>query len=182
MDKRGEKRKLNKRTLLILLLILISIVSWIITGLVLYYKNGDANPLIPDYAPVEEDKNAQDIVGDNGDNKLTAEDGGGAASLTFSQNVIIDLSDEKVTLLFQNPGRSLCDVVLRIVVQDKLIAQSGRLVPGKQIITLDLLDGVSETLSEGGYNGYFQVYMYDPETNEKSMVNSEFPVVITVQN
>ncbi len=171
-------KKLNWQSLLIILLLLITICA-VGFGCWALWLRDDSTILPPDYAPLDEDKNAFDIVGDD-DPKLETEEGGGAVGLTFSQSVSINLTDRAATVFFQNPGRSVCDVVLQIVIQDKVIAQSGKLIPGKQITTVELNNGAESILSEGGYNGYFVISMYDPESGEKSMVNTNIPINITV--
>lgn len=167
------------KKLLIPVLILITLVAVGVTIWALCFR--DAAPVLaPDYAPVEEESNAQPIQ-DDSDEKLEAEEGGGAVSLTYSNEVTIDLSDKTAGLLFANPGKSLQDMVVQIVIEDTVIVQSGTLKPGNQVTTLDLLDGAESQLQSGGYDGKFVVFYYDPDTGEKAVVNTEIPITITVQ-
>lgn len=136
--------------------------------------------LAPDYAPVEEEENAQPIEGDSGD-KLEAQEGGGAVSLTYANEVTVDLSDRKADLLFANPGKSLQDMVVQIAIDEMVIVQSGTLKPGNQVTTLSLLDGAENQLQPGGYDGKFVVFYYDPDSGEKAVVNTEIPITVTVQ-
>ena len=62
-----------------------------------------------------------------------------------------------------------------------ILAQSGKLSPGKQLDTLELLEGAASRLQPGGYNGQFVVLFYQPDTGEKTIVNTEIPVDVTVQ-
>lgn len=173
-----SKKKNNRQNIVIILLLFVTVCATCVSCWALWFRNDDTI-LPPDYAPIEEDKNAFDIDGDSSA-KLDAEEGGGAVGLTFSQSVSVDLSDNTATVFFQNPGRSVCDVVLQIVIQDKVIAQTGKLIPGKQIATVELVAGAADMLAEGGYNGSFVISMYDCESGERAMVNTNVPVNITV--
>lgn len=176
---RYESKK-SKPNLLIPILLLITVIAIYVTVWALFFR--DSGPtLVPDYAPQEEEQNAETIPGDTGE-KLENPEGGGSVSLTYSRDVTIDLSDETATLLFANPGKSNQDMVLQIVIQDTVIVQSGTLKPGNQVTTLDLMDGAAKKLSAGSYEGNFNVLYYNPETGEKAIVNTEIPITITVNN
>ena len=167
-----EEKKQSKSKWLILLLLLITLISIGIAIWALFFRGPDVT-LTPDYAPEQTEQNQQPIEGD------TAE-GGGSVSLTYSDTVVIDLSDETASLYFANPGKSDKDMVLQIIVQEEILVQSGRLTPGHQVTLLDLLDGAAGKLSAGGYNGKFTVIYYHTETGEKAVVNTEIPITITV--
>lgn len=174
-----EIRKENGKTkLLILLLLLITLAAVCITLWALFFRN-TGTELSPDYAPQQEEQNARDIGDDDG-TKLKAPEGGGAVGLTYSADVTIDLSEKQASLLFQNPSRSTSDMVVQIVIQDEIVAQSGKLVPGKEITTLDLLDDAAKKLAAGGYDAKFVILMYDPDSGEKAMLNSEAAITVTV--
>lgn len=176
---RYENKK-SKSNLLILILLLITVIAICVTVWALFFR--DTGPVLaPDYAPQEEEQNAETIPGDTGE-KLDNPEGGGSVSLTYSREVSIDLSDETAILLFANPGKSNQDMVLQIVIQDTVIVQSGTLKPGNQVTTLDLLDGAAKKLSAGTYEGNFNALYYNPETGEKAIVNTEIPITITVNN
>ena len=83
--------------------------------------------------------------------------------------------------MFANPGKSLQDMVVQIVIDETVIVQSGTLKPGNQVTTLNLLDGAEKQLQPGGYDGKFVVFYYDPDSGEKAVVNTEIPITITVQ-
>ena len=114
------------------------------------------------------------------DLELTQAQGGGAVSITYTTQVEVSLSAQQATVYFANPSKSNQDIVLQIVVQDVVIAQSGTLSPGKQTEKLDLLPDAAAQLTPGGYNGNFVVLYYQPDTHEKTIVNTEIPVNITV--
>ena len=158
------------KKILIPVLLLITLIAIGVTIWALCFRD-TAPVLAPDYAPVEEESNAQAIEDDSGE-KLEAEEGGGAVSLTYSNEVTID---------FANPGKSVQDMVVQIVIDDTVIVQSGTLKPGNQVTTLNLLDGAEKQLQPGGYDGKFVVFYYDPDTGEKAVVNTEIPITITVQ-
>lgn len=167
------------KKILIPVLLLITLIAIGVTIWALFFRN-TAPVLAPDYAPVEEEANAEPI-GDDDSEKMEAEEGGGAVSLTYSTEVTIDLSDKAASLVFANPSKSVQDMVVQIVIDDTVIVQSGTLKPGNQVTTLDLLDGAESQLQPGGYDGKFVVFYYDPDTGEKAVVNTEIPITITVQ-
>lgn len=177
-----ELRKTNKKPdrekILIFLLGLITLIAVCVTIWALFFRN-PAPVLAPDYAPQKEEENAEPIGGDS-EEKLEAEEGGGAVSLTYSDEVSISLSGRTATLYFANPGKSTQDMVVQVVIQDEVIIQSGTLKPGNQVTALALLDGAEKKLAAGGYDGKFVVLYYDPDTGEKAAVNTEIPIAVTV--
>ncbi len=176
-----------KKILIIVLAVLL--VAGIIVGAILLF-GGDDEPdtpggtvtipgITPDYPAPPEDEGAEDVEDD--EEKLDAPEGGGAVGMIYSNEVSIDLSDKKATLLFANPNRSTHNVTVQLVVQDVVLAESGLLTPAKRITELALKDGI--TVPEGVYaqNAKFVVRFYDPETNACSIVNSEIAVTVTVR-
>lgn len=135
--------------------------------------------ITPDYPAPPLEEGAEDVEDDEG--KLDAPAGGGAVGMIYSNEVEIDLSDKKVSLLFANPNRSTHNVSIQLVVQGNVLAESGLLTPAKRITTLDLKEGI--TIPAGVYanNAKILVRFYDPETNECSIVNSEIVVTVTVR-
>ena len=170
--------KIKNTKLLIIVLALITAAAVSVTIWAVFFR--DDTVLAPDYAPVEKEEHAETIPGDAGD-KMESEKGGGSVSLSYSDDVTIDLSDKQASLLFGNPRRSNQDMVLQIVIQDTVIVQSGTLSPGNQVTTLNLLPGAEKRLIPGGYEGKFVVFYYSEETGEKAMVNTEIPVSITIK-
>lgn len=176
-----DKEKENKKKWLLLLLLLLLLITIIAVGVSIWaiWFRDSAPVLAPDYAPQQLEENAEPI-GDDGDEKLSQPEGGGAVSLTYAKEVSISLSDKSATLLFANPTKSNQDMVIQLVIDDVVILQSGRLEPGNRVTTLNLLDGVEKRLDAGGYNGKFVVLYYDSTSGEKAMVNTEIPVTVTV--
>ncbi len=136
--------------------------------------------ITPDYAPPEKEENAEKIEGED-DTKLEAPDGGGAVEVSYNYDVSIDLSDKKVSLSFANPKKSTHLMVVQVVIHDTVVAQSGTLDPGYRVRTLDMLSGTDKMLRAGGYDGKIVVLFYDPDSSEKSIVNTEIPLTINVQ-
>ena len=168
-----DKKKKKKLLIFLILFILLDIILLVVLL-------STRTTLAPDYAPVNEEKYAEDI-GDDGDKKLDQAEGGGAVSLTYSTDVDISLDKKLATLFFANPSKSNQDMVLQIVVHDVVVAQSGTISPGKQIGKMDLLSSGARKLQAGGYDGKFVVLYYQPDTHEKTIVNTDIPVKITVR-
>lgn len=171
-----ESKNNNTKKIVIIILLIITLLAISVTAWAVFFRS-DVE-ISPDYAPAVLEPNAE-LLDDTGAEKLESPDGGGAVSITYSLDVSIDLSTSEVSLLFQNPSESNQDMVIQVVIQDIVVAQSGRLVPGYGISTLDLLD--SAVLTQGIYEGEIVALYYDTETGERAMVNTEIPVEIVVQ-
>lgn len=172
------QKKENRSKWLILLLLLITVIAIGVTIWALFFRKPQVI-LAPDYAPKDVEVNAKPIEGDN-HNKLEQPVGGGAVSLSYSNVVTIDLSDEAAALSFANPGKSNQDMIVQIVVQDVVLAQSGRLIPGYEMEKLNLLGDAADALQVGGYDGFFVIYYYTQDTGEKAVLNTRIPITITV--
>ncbi len=169
----------NKRRGMKALLILLILLLLLLLFLCIWMLRFRTPTLAPDYAPPKEDSHATEIEGDD-ENKLEKPEGGGAIGMTYLRDVTVDLSEKRVYLLYQNPGRSNSDVMVQVVVQDVVIAQSGRIEPGKQIQRIDLLPGTARLLEEGGYDAQLAVFFYDPVTAERSLLQTQGEVYLTV--
>ena len=178
----NQDKKLNKTTIIIAILAVITVAALCVTMWALFLREpDDSNKVIlaPDYAPQNQEENAETIPDDTSD-KMENPEGGGAVSLTYSNEVTIDISDKAAALYFANPGKSNQDMVIQIAIRDTVILQSGTLSPGNQVKLLNLLEGAEEMLQPGGYEGKFIVLYYDQTSGEKSMVNTEIPITINV--
>ena len=178
----NQDKKLNKTTIIIAILAVITVAALCVTMWALFLREpDDSNKVIlaPDYAPQNKEENAETIPDDTSD-KMQNPEGGGAVSLTYSNEVTIDISDKAAALYFANPGKSNQDMVIQIAIRDTVILQSGTLSPGNQVKLLNLLEGAEEMLQPGGYEGKFIVLYYDQTSGEKSMVNTEIPITINV--
>ncbi len=170
-----EKDHQKKTKRLILLLLLITLLAVCAAIWALFIRDPDVT-LVPDCAPEQN----QRPIEDDESKPTDPSESSGAASLTYADTAVIDLSDETASVYFANPGKSDKDMVLQIVIRDEVIVQSGRLTPGHEVTILELLDGAAEKLSPGGYNGKFMVVYYDTETGEREVVNTEIPIAVTV--
>ena len=173
-----------KKRILLILLVSVMLLGLFATAFVSCGDDEPEGPVIipgitPDYPAPPIDEGAEDV--EDNEDKLDAPEGGGAVGMIYSNEVEIDLSDKKATLLFANPNRSTHNVSVQLVVQDVVLAESGLLTPAKRITSLDVKDGV--TIPEGVYaqNAKFVIRFYDPETNACSIVNSEIAVTVTVR-
>ena len=178
----NQNKKLNKTTIIIAILAVITVAALCVTMWALFLREPDDNNKVilnPDYAPQNKEENAETIPDDTGD-KMENPEGGGAVSLTYSNEVTIDISDKAAALYFANPGKSNQDMVIQIAIQDTIILQSGTLSPGNQVKLLNLLEGAEDMLQPGGYEGKFIVLYYDLTSGEKFMVNTEIPITINV--
>lgn len=181
MNNNQTEEKEKKRKWLIIILIILLLLCIAVTIWTLFFRK-PAVVLTPDYAPQEMEENAEPIENDD-TTKLDTSEGGGAISIEYVDSVSIDLSEEKVSLEYANPGKSTQNVVIQIVIQDEIIVQSGTIAPGNMVRELELLDGAKEKLQEGVYSDAKLVILsYDPETGEKAMVNTEGQITVTVQN
>lgn len=180
MEDATQKEGINESKLVIALLLLITVAAVCITVWALYFRTPDVT-LAPDYAPKETEARAQRIPDDHSEQKKS-EAGGGSVSLTYSNQVSIDLEGEMASLMFANPGKSNQNMVVQIVIQDEVIVQSGTILPGHQVTTLDLVEGAAAMLMPGGYDGIFSIHYYHPESGEKAIVNTEIPIQIEVRD
>lgn len=189
MSKNNQKNSIDKKTrIIIIILIIVALLALCVTLWAVFLRDGkeiapaessSETALAPDYAPKDVESNAEPM-GDEGDEKMSQPEGGGAVSLTYSKDVSINLSDKTCSLLFGNPTRSNQDMVVQIIIQDEVIVESGRLEPGNQVTKLDLTDEAAAKLSAGGYEGKISVLYYQQDTGEKAIVNTEIPVTIEV--
>lgn len=174
-----ESKRKMPLILLIALLITATVVSATVMVVVLS-RDKTAKVIAPDYAVPEAEKNASEIENADAEDKMPVSEGGGAVSLTYSDQMTLSLSEKKITLLFANPLKSVNDVLLQITVKDNLIAQSGMIKPGFEVNELSTEKGAENMLTTGIYEGIMTAFFYDPESGEKAMVNTSIPVKITV--
>ncbi len=164
-----------------ILLGFVTVVAMLVTLWAVFLRDPQIT-LAPDYAPPKVEDNAEFVGGDG--EKLESSAGGGSVVILFSDGVTVDLSDRKATFSYTNPGESNQNVLVQVVVQDTVIAQSGVVEPGHKLTVLDLLEEVQQSimLSPGVYEGKLSLHFYNPETGEKAVLNSDLPMKITVQD
>ncbi len=151
----------------------------VILGILL--SMGEEGPLSPPViSPVNplppEDENSAPIEGDDSDEKLESEEGGGAVSLIYTTDATLNLSTTKIKMYFLNPRRSNHDIVFHLTLlngEERIrIASSGRIVPGKGLLIMEF-DTRSAQLSEGVYEGLYEVYFYNSETGERAAIATD---------
>lgn len=150
-----------------------------ITVWVLFFGDNVGTPITPDYPPQSTEQNQKPLEGDDGE-KMESPKGGGAINVTYTTNVTVDLSENKVTLLYANPQASNQNVAILIMVDDLVVAKSDLITPGHGVDTLSLEKYAQERLVAGGYDGELVIRAYNPETNEKAMVDAKGKIEITV--
>ena len=145
----------------------------------LFLRDNTGTPITPDYPPQSTEQNQKPLEGDDGE-KMESPKGGGAINVTYKTDVTVDLSENEVTLLYANPQASNQNVAILIMVDDIVVAKSELITPGHGVDTLKLEKYAKERLAEGGYDGELVIRAYNPETNEKAMVDAKGKIKITV--
>lgn len=180
LEERRDERfdKVRWRYRIVVILLLVAVVLLAIRGV------GQPVVLVPDYQQVEKEPNAFPSHDDQ--EKFDVSDGGGAIALMYSDQVVYNLSTGRVSLSYTNPSSSTASVILQIVLfgpdgEEYLLAESGKLDPGYGVERLDNDINQNIVLPEGGYSGIMRLLFYNPVTGEKAIVNTEIPVIITVQ-
>ncbi len=168
------KEKDKKKNKLIIILSIVIVVLLAVGTWFFFFKQPDK--IIPDYV---KESNAQEM-GDDDSKKMEKPDGGGAVSLLYSKNVKVNLSDSRVSLFVGNPKKSTQDIVLQVLIDENVIAQSGRLVPGYQVDELTIDKNAKTILTKGGYKGKIKIFYFDETGGKKAMLNTEIPVSIEV--
>lgn len=131
--------------------------------------------IAPDHPMPSQDVNSQ-VNEDDNTQKAEVEEGGGSLSMVYSLDAKLNLDTGKIQIYFKNPNASTHDVsiILYIVSGDTevAIAQSGRVSAGYSLTQLEMVEGTA-TLTEGVYNGYYLLSLFDPETGERALVQPE---------
>lgn len=166
-------------TIIISVLALVLILAIGVTIWALFFRDSGTPPITPDYPPQGTEQNQKPLEGDEGE-KIDSPEGGGAINVTYRTNVTVDLSDNKVTLLYANPQASNQNVAILIMIDDLVVAKSDQITPGHGVDTLSLEEYAKERLTVGGYDGELVIRAYDPETGEKAMVDTKGEITITV--
>ena len=106
----------------------------------------------------------------------------GTVGLIYSNQIVIDLSEETAIILFANPTKSNQEATLQAVIQDMVIFQSGRIPPGYQVTRQALFPEAADKLSNGKQEGKFIVSYYEPESSNNAVVNTEIPVSVVISD
>ena len=169
---------MNKNKWLVPVLCIGIVLCMAVTIWALFFREG-SKPITPDYPPQGTEQNQKPLEGDEGE-KIESPSGGGAINVTYGTSVTVDLSDNKVTLLYANPQASNQNVAILIMIDELVVAKSEQITPGYGVDTLTLEEYAKERLAVGGYNGEMVIRAYDPETGEKAMVDTKGEITITV--
>ena len=116
------------------------------------------------------------LLTDDDTEKKESVDGGGSVSMIYTTEASLNLSTGKADMYFKNPNASNHDVTIELYIASEgnevLIAESGLLKSGYGLYELSFIED-SAQLSEGVYNGIYRVSYYNPETGERSIVQSD---------
>ena len=191
--------------------LIITITSILLVALLLTGCDWGKDPTPPDYPEPPVDSNAETFVETDANGEVVTEDiggsntpggntpggntpggsssdgthtGGGSVGLTYQTDVVISIAQGKaIKMMFANPNRSVDNISIVLYVDGFRVAESGILVPGTQLTTLELNEVGQRVLKNiGVYDGKFLVEFYNGETNEKAVVNTEIPIRAIVQN
>lgn len=181
MKNENNEKKEKKRKLLMILLSIGIVICIAVTIWAVFFRKTDTTPITPDFAPEQIESNVERVTGD--DSKLDVPQGGGGISIEYSNSVTVDLSENKAHFQYTHPAKSTHNIVLCIVVQDTVIAQSGLITPGNRMKELPLLEGIADKLSPGTYtDAQFKILSYDPDSGEKTMVDTAAQITLTVES
>ena len=172
--------KLSSRSWMVAWMALLSVaaLAMLTTLTVFLVKELRWQPLTPDQAYEELDPDMQPYPETGDVAPMERPAGGGAASFVCEAQVTVVLDEKRVSLMFANPGRSLQNAVIELVVQDTVVAQSGRIDAGYRVTSLPLM---SRAISERGiYQGEIRMYFFDTASGAQ-VVNTACPVTVTVK-
>lgn len=142
-------------------------------------SKADDGPILPDYPPIETETGLTPIPGDTDTSAPSTS--GGSVNITYTTNFKLDKSDKKITFSYSNPSKSNQNVLVIVKVDNVEIARSALIPPGNNLTSLDVTDEAISKLVAGGYDAELVIGFYDPETNEKAMVDTKALITIQVQ-
>lgn len=160
----------------VLIVVCIGVTLW---ALFLRDTSEPSKPITPDYPPQGTEDNQKPIEGDD-DTKLESPEGGGAVRVEFFPDATASLSEKTIRIIYKNPNASNQNVRVLVKVGETYIAKSELITPGHEIEQLALSDEALSLLQVGGYKAEIHIQFYDPETNEKAMVDSKGELTLTV--
>lgn len=170
---------MKKTTILIIALCVLILLSLGVTIWALFFREAEQPPITPDYPPQGTEPNQTPIEGDTG-GKLEVPEGGGGYNVTYSTVANVSRTAKRVGLQYANPGSSVQNLGLLILIDDLVVAKSELITPGHQISELALEEAAASRLQVGTYEVTLVVRAYDPESGEKAMVESKWPLTLNV--
>ena len=162
-----------RKNLLTVLAVLVALIIGVAAGSLLIPKTGH---LPPDRAP-EQDPNAVPYEEDT----TTQSGKGGSVTLRYQAAAEIDRESGVVSIIFVDPASSNQGLVIQLLIQGEVLAESGLLPPGTAVYTLELLPGAADRLEPGDYDGSFLVSYYDTESGQRSVLQTEAEICVTVK-
>lgn len=163
--------KIARKPLLTALAVLAALAVGIAVGARLFPGDGH---LPPDRAP-EQDPNAVPY-----EEALSGGEGG-SVTLRYQAAAEIDRESGTAAIAFMDPASSDQGLVIQLLLQGEVLAESGLLPPGTAVYTLALLPGAAERLEPGDYDGSFLVSYYDTESGQRSVLQTEAEIRISVK-
>lgn len=165
------KRKRKKRKLALWIIgILIIILSLILFS---YLKQNKVNLSVDENAIKENDANID---------KMEITPGGGAVSLQYSKQLVINNITKEISMYLKNPSKSRENISFEIYLkengEDKIIGATKLIPTGYSIRKLQLTE---DNIENGNYKGYIKVFFYNEETNEKEILDTKINIEIQVK-
>lgn len=155
-----------------MILLILSLLLMLSAGIWFATEHCDSDK--PAHKVIEVDPNAGKIRDDKSEKK-ESENGGGSVSLTYSLDASLSLDTGNIEMYLLNPNASNHDISVALQIVDGenriRIAESGLIKAGYGLTFMEFEED-SAKLSKGTYNAEFVISFYDPETNEKALVES----------
>ncbi len=134
--------------------------------------------LAPEHPMPDRDQSSLPIEGDDANNTVESESGGGFVSMIYTKEAHLDLSNASISMYFLNPNKSNHSVVLELYIvsgdTSYLVAKSGRLDAGYGLNTMTFNREVDlQPTTDVIYNAKYVIRFYDPETGERSVFATE---------
>lgn len=176
-----KKSKRKVASLILIIVLLLLLISSCCVSLWAIFFRDDVPTVAPDYAPPVLEPNAEPTDEPEDTPKFESEEGGGKVTISYETDMTIDLSDGKVYWKYKHPKASNQDVMVQLIIQDRLIFKSGLIKAGNEIKVLDL-NGEQVQMGVGNYTGRVELYYYHPETGERAVLSTDLTnITIKVQ-
>ena len=166
-----KKKKNSRKGILTLLAILILLLCFLFHSY-LGRKDNLLDLKVDDNLIKEEDN----------EDKMEVSEGGGAVSLSYSNQVVIDKAKGNINIYLKNPSKSRESLKIEMYAKasnnDILIGESGLIPPGN---SLKLIKLINLDLIKTEYDGYMKIKFYNEEDLKEEIVDSKINVKIDVK-
>lgn len=162
-----EKSKNSRLSWLFLLLLLLGLVFGCIGIYLILHQP------VADYPQLEFDLNAERI---DVDEDTTAS--GEEVMIVAGQSATVYVNSGTADIYYVNPVSNQSNTQIALQVGDKIVAESGLLEPGYGLT--ELTDVHTDGLEYGQTDGCLIIYTYDRETGQRSIIDNEIPLTVTV--